>query len=407
MKKHLRNKILGCIVLLYLLTGCHANEPIETSASIPPTGSTANTPTISDAIQSDPLETEHIKAAEDGLLSRQDIQRIYYGPTGTLLISTPDTLYWYDAGQDEILAQRPADNWLEAAFYSAGDTLCAIVTAAAGESAGGFTSSLSTDTMCIFFDGMLQEAETFNLSDLEENGNYIRCTAVSSDGNKIAYATLDKLCYYDRASNTLSLVLDLSYENIADNRGLSSISSIVFDPSESRLLFCGSSFTLPLTEGQNSYVTYGCIYLDGTGLQNLPFQGFEAGSLAGSAGGYLIFEESMKSPSGKLAVVNGEDMSQQVYSLGSVKEGTSGLFCSQDGGFYATEEVGANSITLQIYDRVTGQLACTRIFEDANAEYFYRPPAIYIIDSQELCIVKLGGFNEIPSKVVTFSLSRG
>lgn len=404
MKKHLRNTILGCMALLCLLTGCYGNEPVETSASAQATDPIVSIPIASNAIQSNPHETENMNVAEEGLLSRSDIQHIYYGSTGTLLISTSDTLYWYDVGRGAILAQRPADNWLEVAFYSAGNTLCAIATSYTGESAGGFVSSSDADTVCIFYDEMLQETETVNLSNLGDNRNYIRCAAVSDDGSKIAYATQDKLYCYDRTSSTVNLILDLSRESMEKNNGLSSISSITFAPSANQLLFCGSSFSLPLTEGQYSYMTYGYIDLDGTGLQNLPFQGFEAGSLAGCAGGYLLFEESMKSASGKLVVVDCKDMSQQIYSLGSVREGTSGLFFSQDGAYYTTEEVGANKITLRFYDRATGQLTCTHTFEDADAEYFYRTPSVYIVDSQNLCIVKLGGFNEIPSKVVTFSL---
>lgn len=431
MKKHLRSTILGCMALLCLLTGCHSSELTEASASVQPTGpiislpsasdaiesnpfetdagvqqtsQIENTPIVSDVIQSNPLESENMKAAEEGLLSRSDIQRIYYGSMGTLLISTSDTLYWYDVGRGEILAQRPADHWSDVAFYSSGNTLCAIATSYTGENTGGFVSSSDADTVCIFYDEMLQETETINLSDLRGGRDYIRCAAVSGDGNKIAYATLDKLYCYDRISNTVGLVLDLSRENMEKNHGLSSISSISFAPSANRLLFCGLSFSFPLTGNQSGDMTYGCIDLDGTGLQNLSFQCFEAGSLAGSAGGYLFFEESMKSASGKLAVVDSKDMSQQIYSLGSVREGTSGLFCSQDGAYYATEEVSANKITLRFYDRATGQLACTRIFEDADARYFSRTPSVFIIDSQNLCIVKLGGFNDIPSKVVTFSL---
>lgn len=404
MKNHLISIVLGCMVLLCVLAGCQSNESPEVSVSVPSTNPTINIPVESNAIQSDPVKSNYPKSAEEGILSRQDIQRIYYGPMETLLISTPDTLYWYDVSQDKLLGQRPADNWLEVAFYPVGNTLCAVATVAVEEGTGGFAFSTDAETMCIFFDEKLQEIETVNLSNLGDNRDFIRCAAVSGDGGKIAYATQDKLYCYDRGSDTLGLVLDFSRENMKDNYGLSSISSVSFAPSTNRLLFCGSSFSLPLATGQHSYMTYGGIYLDGTGLQNLPFHDFEAGSMVSSADGYMIFEESMKSASGRLAVIDIEDMSQQIYSLDSVKEGASGLFCSQSGRYYATEEVGANSLTLRVYERATGQLACTHTFEDASAEYFYRTPSVYIIDSQKLCIVKLGGFNEISSKVVMFAL---
>jgi hypothetical protein len=94
------------------------------------------------------------------------------------------------------LSQRPTDNWLKVAFYPVGNTLCAVVTVAVGESTGGSASSTDAETMCIFFDEKLQEIETVNLCNLGDNRDFIRCAAVSGNGGKIAYATQDKLyCY--------------------------------------------------------------------------------------------------------------------------------------------------------------------------------------------------------------------
>ena len=85
MKKHLKSTILGCMALLCLLTGCHSSELIEAFASVQPTDPIISRPIASDAIQSNPSETENMNAAEEGLLSRSNIQHIYYGSMGTLL----------------------------------------------------------------------------------------------------------------------------------------------------------------------------------------------------------------------------------------------------------------------------------------------------------------------------------
>ena len=146
MKNHLISIILVCMVLLCVLVGCQSDELPEASVSVPPTNP-INIPVESNAVQSDSIKSDHPKSVEEGILSRQDIQHIYYGPTKTLLISTPDTLYWYDVSQDKILGQRPADNWLEVAFYPVGNALCAVVTVAVGESTGGFASSTDAETM--------------------------------------------------------------------------------------------------------------------------------------------------------------------------------------------------------------------------------------------------------------------
>jgi WD40 repeat protein len=405
MRKRMRQLMLCCLALLCLLSGCQGGEVAEESTGVESAESDSAT---SDAVQSGPADqvTEQIEEAKslvvEGLLDNDDIQKLYYGSVGTLLVQTSDTLYWYDVDSGSIQAQRPADDWLEVTYYPIEKGICAIGTLSSGVNAGGFVSS--GDTLCVFYDQSLQEMETITLNDLVDGVDHIVCAAVSSDGNTIAYSTQDQIYCYDRTTGTLKLVLDVSYDLIERNNGLSNITSLVFSPSGDKLLFCGGTYSLPLTDGQYARITYGCISLDGSGFQNLSFQNFVAGSLAGAASGYLFFEESMASASGKVAVVDGSDMRQQVYSLDSVHEGEAGVFCSQEGNYYATGELGDRQVTIRIYHRETGKLACTQTIEDTNEEYFYRVPTICILDSLNLCVIKLGGFHDIPSKVVMFSL---
>lgn len=408
MKKHMGGMILCCLALLCLLPGCQDGKVIEESIGSESATSAASNSVASEFTQSASANqaTEQVKEGElltvEGFLDSGDIQKIYYGTEGTLLVQTVDTLYWYDVNSGSVLAQRLADNWLDVAFYPVENGFCAIAELSSNENTGGFTSSSST--LCVFYDEALQEVETITLNNLGDGSDYIKCAAISSDGNTIAYSTQDKLYCYDCTSSSLNMVLDLSYDLIESNNGLSGISSLVFSPSGDKLLYSGSTFSLPITEGQYSYITYGCIALDGSGFQNLPFQDYVAGSMAGAAGGYLFFEESMTFASGKLAVVDSSDMSQKVYSLGSVHEGEAGLFCSQGGEYYATEDVGKNQATIRLYRQDTGELICIQTIDDTNEEFFYRTPTLYILDSLNICIVKLGGFNNIPSKVVMFSL---
>ena len=128
---------------------------------------------------------------------------------------------------------------------------------------------------------------------MDDGVDYVKCVAISSSGDAIAYCTLDRLYYYDCTSDTLKLVLDYSRSQIEVNKGLSSISALAFSPDGNKILFCGNTYSLPIATGQHSFITYGCILLDGDGLQNLTFQNFEAGSVAGVAGGFLFFEGSM------------------------------------------------------------------------------------------------------------------
>lgn len=419
MKKQMKYLVLFSVMLLCLLAGCQSSGqqntsdgsgPSETENSlnvIPPAGS--ENPPVSSAIPpetTDPTTEQTIGAepiAVEDLLNSTDIQKIYYGPAGTLLVHTSDTLYWYDLSSGRALAQRPKDNWLAVEYYSVEDGFCAVGMFASDESTEGFSSGTAT-TICIFYDTTLQETGRISLNDLGDGADYIKCAAVSNDGSTIAYCTLDKLYCYDCATETVRLVLDFSRDQIEINKGLSAISTLALSPDGNKILFRGSTYSLPIAIDQHTYLTYGCISLDGSGLQNLSFQNFEAGSMAGSAGGYLFFEESMTSASGKIAVVNSDDMKQQVYSLSTASEGVSGLFYSQDGNYYATVKSGTGQWLIRIYSRETGELVTTQTIEETNGEYFYRAPAIYMLDGLHICIVKLGGFNDIPSKVVAFSL---
>lgn len=407
MNKRLKYFLLCCVMLL---SGCQNSGQHDTSAAVGSSISSAETdnpsssvmlPETADQVAEQTSEAD--LAVVEELLNSTDIQKIYYGPAGTLLVHTSDTLYWYDMNNACALAQRPADDWLDVEYYPIEDGFYAVGTLASTEGAEGF-SSVTSSTICIFYDRTLQETGRFILNDLGDGVDYVRCAAVSHDGKTIAYCTMDKLYCYDCAADTVRLVLDLNHEQIEANQGLSSISTLVFSPDGDKILFVGSTFSLPVTTGQYSFLTYGCISLDGSNLQNLSFRNFEAGSMAGAAGGYLFFEESMTSALGKVAVVNSSDMEQQVYSLGTASEGESGLFCSQNGDYYATVKLEDDQWFIRIYSQETGKLVTTHVVEETNEEYYYRTPAIYTLDDLGLCIVKLGGFSDIPSKIVAFFL---
>ena len=411
MKKRWKYFPLLWMIMLCLLPGCQNSgqslAPNDAKVSISPTET--DNPSATSTIPpetSSPTTEQPVKAdlvEVEALLNSTNIQKIYYGPAGTLLAHSLDTLYWFDMNSACALAQRPAEDWLVVEYYFTENGFCAVGTLAPDESAEGFSSG-TTATVCIFYDKALQEIRRIILNDLDDGVDYVKCVAISSSGDAIAYCTLGRLYYYDCTSDTLKLVLDYSRSQIEVNKGLSSISALAFSPDGSKILFCGNTYSLPIATGQHSFITYGCILLDGDGLQNLTFQNFEAGSVAGVAGGFLFFEESMTSATGKIAVVSGNDMAQKVYPLSTVSEGVSGLFCSQNGDYYATVESETGQWLIRIYSRETGELVTVQAVKETNEEFFYRTPAIYILSDPELCIVKLGGFSDIPSKVVAFSL---
>ena len=220
----------------------------------------------------------------------------------------------------------------------------------------------------------------------------------------IAYCTIDKLYCYDRTSSTSKLILNLGYDYIESNSGLSSISAMVFSKEEDSILFCGNTFSLPIMTGQHSFITYGYVALNGSKLENKKFQNFEAGAMVYATSEYLFFEESLNAASGKLSIIDNDNLCQRTYSLNSVREGEAGLFCSQNGGYYATVEMANSQWIVHIYESKDGQLICTQLVDVTEDKFSYRTPAIYILDDLKICIVKLGGFNDIPSEIISFSL---
>lgn len=408
----MRKMIFVCLALLSLLASCQTSFPINSAAE-----NEITAPIPSELANPDDIHSEICQTTEpfiaskppqrERVLNNGDIKNIYYGSPGTLLLRTSNAIYWYDVGSEKILAQRPMDNWLSVTFYPIDDGFCAIgslpKSLSADENTGSFISS-SSDTLCIFYDKAFHEMERITLNNLENGADYISCTALSTSGNMIAYCTIDKLYCYDRTSSTSKLILNLGYDYIESNSGLSSISAMVFSKEEDSILFCGNTFSLPIMTGQHSFITYGYVALNGSKLENKKFQNFEAGAMVYATSEYLFFEESLNAASGKLSIIDNDNLCQRTYSLNSVREGEAGLFCSQNGGYYATVEMANSQWIVHIYESKDGQLICTQLVDVTEDKFSYRTPAIYILDDLKICIVKLGGFNDIPSEIISFSL---
>ena len=125
MKKRWKYFPLLRMIMLCLLPGCQNSgqslAPNDAKVSISPTET--DNPSATSTIPpetSSPTTEQPVKAdlvEVEALLNSTNIQKIYYGPAGTLLAHSLDTLYWFDMNSACALAQRPAEDWLVVEYF--------------------------------------------------------------------------------------------------------------------------------------------------------------------------------------------------------------------------------------------------------------------------------------------------
>ena len=94
---------------------------------------------------------------------------------------------------------------------------------------------------------------------------------------------------------------------------------------------------------------------------------------------------------------------EKKFTFSSSSEGKDGVFCSEQGKYFATSILGEASVTINIYDTASGKVIHTETGKDKNSTYFQRVPQILILDESGTCIVVLGrGIGEVSTLITTF-----
>ncbi len=113
--------------------------------------------------------------------------------------------------------------------------------------------------------------------------------------------------------------------------------------------------------------------------------------------------QSFDTNNGTLLMLDTVSNTERMMSFSSRSEGKDGVFCSAQGKYVAASVLGENSVTINIYDTVSGKNIHKETVRNSNNTYFLRIPQILILDESGTCIVVLGrGIGEVSTLITTF-----
>ena len=121
-------------------------------------------------------------------------------------------------------------------------------------------------------------------------------------------------------------------------------------------------------------------------------------------GNIIVLTQSMNKNDGTCLFLDTETGNETRLEFESGSEGKDGVFCSEQGEYIATAVLGEGSLTIYIYNTVSGEQIHTETIEDSNNLYFKRIPQILILDEYKTCIVLMGrGMEEISTWMSSFT----
>ena len=353
----------------------------------------SNTPAVavppSDGQQDQPISPAGTSCTFDPALFGGKLQSCAYAGNGTLLVLA-DKLYLYDTGTSSVLATTEAPlRDFEAQTIDGGYVLSGM--GDSGMMAYIYDSSLSLNRE-IIVDELLQG--DFVVS---ETGG----VAASTDGKKLAFAAMGGLYLYDLEIGSLTTLL-----NMAQNAGTASISismlnGAAFAQDNSQIVFYGSGSSIPAADGEEDFSIHGSIAVDGSGLKLTIPSGYEMDELQSSVS-RLFFPQTFTQANGTLLWIDRATGSANTLSFSANGEGKDGVYGSEQGNYVATAVLDG-SLTVRVYDVVSGELAATEVIENSDPAYFYRIPRIYLLDGAKTAVVVLGGsIDELDTLVSVF-----
>ena len=318
------------------------------------------------------------------------VRSLWYGEGGTVLVRRSDGLCLVDMSSGEILAEGPDPGLKSVTFHPIAGGFCAVGEAEENGGTAALTpdGSGATGTVCVFLDSSLSELDRFSLSAVAGGDKNIMCAAVSPDGRYAAFSVMnDGIYLYDRETRKVTLPLD--FRGGSDgNGGVTMATGLWFSEDSSKLIFSDNTH-------------FGSVGLDGEGLACAGFDGFDPQGPVGYAGGKMLFNESFFTASGAMAVADVDSLAYAVYTH-SAPEGAGDLFVSRDGEYFATAAFDG-SLTVRVYGTRDDSLRLEYTVTDENEDAFDAAPGILILDDLKLCVVKTGGFSDVPARVTVLS----
>lgn len=321
----------------------------------------------------------------------ETVRSLWYGQGDTVLVRKSDKLCLVDMKSGQVLAEGPVPDLKSVTVHPVDGGFCVV-----GETEGGGGAAALTeagtgeiDTVCVFLDSALSETDRFSLSALAGEDRNIMCTAVSPDGRYAAFSVMnDGIYLYARDNDKVTLLRDLTNEHREENGGVTMATGLWFNGDSSKLIFADNSH-------------FGSVGLDGEGFVCAGLDDFDPQGPVGYAGGKLLFNENFFTASGAMAVADVDDLTHVIYNH-SAREGSGDLYISRDGGYFATTAFENGGITLRIYGTADDGKVLEYAFTDDNEDVF-NSFGVVIFDDLKKCVVKLGGYSDVPARVVTLS----
>ncbi len=318
------------------------------------------------------------------------VRALWYGEGSEILIRKTDGLCLYDLASGMVIAEGSLPELTGAEYFPTEGGFCAV-----GEAASGGAASVALgegargETVCVFLDSTLAETDRFALTDPTGEGRHIMSYAVSPDGRHVAFSIMDGGIYLlARDGGEAALLRTVDAGHREENGGLTLVTNMWFGEDSSRVIFAGGS-------------CFGSVGIDGSGFACASFEDFDAQGAVGYAGGKLFFNENFFVASGAMAIADMNDLSYTVFGH-SAQEGRGDLYVSRDGEYFVTTAYDGG-LTVRIYGAEDDSLRLEYTITDDDSAVFGGAPNVVLMDDLELCLVKLGGYADVPARVVTLS----
>ena len=327
----------------------------------------------------------------------------YYADKQNVIVAA-DKLYLYDMQKEEIRAnadislddmnvQPFSDGW----FLSGQMTRSSTASFLTAENGGGMMGYLLNKDFSIM--------KTIIFSELLENDFVLSpaSIALSNNGEQLVLGGLQGLYLYDVKTDEIKQILNYSENATANNMRILTMDSFLFMEQDKILLYVGQGVFANGGDGQDGFSVYGTFAVDGSNLSITKNATYTVNEVQ-KGGNIIVLTQSMNKNDGTCLFLDTETGNETRLEFENNSEGKDGVFCSEQGEYIATAVLDEGSLTIYIYNTVSGEQIHTETIEDSNNLYFKRIPQILILDEYKTCIVLMGrGMEEVSTWMSSFT----
>lgn len=386
--ERMKKSILAIVFMMICMTGCatekieKTDEPINLTANISTEKTQAESEHTENSTSEKATETTQMPEEADLSVFNQSNIRTFYGKEHEFLIVNGNEISKYDLEKGKTTVTKETEWWCDVDFFVVDGGYCALGTTSDSQMKNRL------DDVCIFYNDKLEEQSRVELKSLTED-MLLATMNVSSDGSKIAcFDIWNGLRFYDVKTGKISQVLSADHLD-----QILSMDVLYFNNTNDAVIFSADT-----NQDGASVKSWGKINIDGTGLENHILEK-EAGIPLAFKNNNLLYGEDSLMFFGKMGIVK-TDTEEQLYNT-AIETGRNigGPYFSSDGGYFASAKMGDSDAVITIYSTENFEQVFQTKIQDENKGLFYRVPKIYILDSMKVCIVYLGGHDEVPAKV--------